>query len=162
VAGSAIGWAGNTARWWTRARCRRCRLPGGLGCSTGSPAARHAWKLPSTSVAWAKPVGAMPPPPGWTDNPSSRRRMTWSSSCGARGWRGWLAGSGRRCRAFGGVCARSRGDAIAGDLRIGADVDQGRPSLHGPPGLSRIEPGSGGAVHLPAAPRSWSVPRRAC
>jgi len=39
-----------------------------------------------------------------------------------------------------GVCERSYGDAIAGDLRIGADVDQGRPSLDCPPGLSRVEP----------------------
>ena len=32
-------------------------------------------------------------------------------------------------------------DAIAGDLRIGADVDQGRPGTHCLQRLSRIEPG---------------------
>ena len=36
---------------------------------------------------------------------------------------------------------RSRDDAITGDLRIGADVDQGRPGTHGLQRLSRIEPG---------------------
>jgi hypothetical protein len=36
---------------------------------------------------------------------------------------------------------RARDDAIAGELRIGADVDQGRPGPHCPQRLSRIEPG---------------------
>ena len=36
---------------------------------------------------------------------------------------------------------RSRDDAIPGNLRIGADVDQGRPSTHRMQCLSRIEPG---------------------
>jgi hypothetical protein len=36
---------------------------------------------------------------------------------------------------------RPRDDAIAGDLRIGADVDQGRPSIHCLQRLSRSEPG---------------------
>ena len=85
VAGGAIGWARNMARWAT-AWCRRCRYPGGLGCSTGSPAARHALKPPSTSVARAKPSCCSVAAARLDWQPSSQSRMICSSSCGAQGW----------------------------------------------------------------------------
>ena len=137
---SAIGWARNTVRW-TTARCRRCRFPGQAGLFHWEPCGAPCLKT-THNVSRVGKAQLL----------QCRRREAGLITLIAEQddlivelWRTGMAEVTRWIQPpfqnVSGDYERFRDDAIAGGLRIGANVDHGCPAVHCLQRLSRIEPG---------------------
>jgi len=135
-----IGWTLNSAHW-TSAQCLRCRLAGRAGLLDWEPCGAPCLKATFNvrRAGKAQLLQCRRRQAGLITLVAEQDDVIIELRCAEMAeLTGWVQPP---FQDVSGNYERSRDDAIAGDLRIRADVDQGRPSAHCLQRLGRIEPG---------------------